>query len=176
MVHLTQKQAEGFYDVHKARPFFGDLVGVHDLGPLHRAGPRGRERHRANRELMGATDSKKAAPGTIRQKFGTDIEKNAAHGSDAPETAKYEIGFFFSGAELARLGVNIGVARVAGTTRGGGDCCRARRRGRRRASAGGPSRSSSTATTAPARTCTVKVSTALETYGRCRGMTCAGSS
>jgi nucleoside-diphosphate kinase len=58
-----------------------------------------------NRELMGATDSKKAAPGTIRARFGTDIEKNAAHGSDAPETAKQEIAFFFSGAELAALGV-----------------------------------------------------------------------
>ena len=58
-----------------------------------------------NRTVMGATDSKKAAPGTIRQKFGTDIERNAVHGSDAPETAKYEIGFFFSGAELAALGI-----------------------------------------------------------------------
>ena len=58
-----------------------------------------------NREIMGATDSKKAAAGTIRQEFGTDIERNAVHGSDAPETAKQEIGFFFSGAELASLGV-----------------------------------------------------------------------
>jgi nucleoside-diphosphate kinase len=108
MVHLTQKEAEGFYYVHKARPFFGDLVAFMTSGPCIVQVLEGENAIARNRELMGATDSKKAAAGTIRQKFGTDIEKNAAHGSDAPETAKYEIGFFFSGAELARLGVTAG--------------------------------------------------------------------
>ena len=107
MVHLTQKEAEGFYYVHKARPFFGDLVAFMTSGPCIVQVLEGENAIARNRELMGATDSKKAAAGTIRQKFGTDIEKNAVHGSDAPETAKYEIGFFFSGAELARLGVKL---------------------------------------------------------------------
>jgi nucleoside-diphosphate kinase len=108
MVHLTRQEAEGFYHVHKARPFFGDLVSFMTSGPCIVQVLEGENAIARNRELMGATDSKKAAAGTIRQKFGTDIEKNAAHGSDAPETASYEIGFFFSGAELARLGVTAG--------------------------------------------------------------------
>ena len=105
MVHMTRAEAEGFYAVHKARPFFGDLVNFMTSGPCIVQVLEGENAIARNRELMGATDSKKAAAGTIRQKFGTDIEKNAVHGSDAPETAKQEIGFFFSGAELARLGV-----------------------------------------------------------------------
>lgn len=105
MIHLTQKQAEGFYHVHKARPFFGDLVKFMTSGPCIAQVLEGENAIARNRELMGATDSKKAAAGTIRQKFGTDIEQNAVHGSDAPETAKYEIGFFFSGTELAALGI-----------------------------------------------------------------------
>ncbi|HEX6837037.1 MAG TPA: nucleoside-diphosphate kinase [Polyangia bacterium] len=105
MVHMTRAEAEGFYAVHKARPFFGDLVNFMTAGPCIVQVLEGENAIARNRELMGATDSKKAAPGTIRQKFGTDIEKNAVHGSDAPETARQEIGFFFSGAELARLGV-----------------------------------------------------------------------
>jgi nucleoside-diphosphate kinase len=88
--------------------FFGDLVAFMTSGPCIVQVLEGENAIARNRELMGATDSKKAAAGTIRQKFGTDIEKNAVHGSDAPETAKYEIGFFFSGAELARLGVTAG--------------------------------------------------------------------
>jgi nucleoside-diphosphate kinase len=108
MVHLTQKEAEGFYFVHKARPFFGQLVDFMTSGPCIVQVLEGENAIARNRELMGATDSKKAAAGTIRQKFGTDIEKNAVHGSDAAETAKYEIGYFFSGAELARLGVTLG--------------------------------------------------------------------
>ena len=107
MVHMTRAEAEGFYAVHKARPFFGDLVAFMTSGPCIVQVLEGEGAIARNRELMGATDSKKAAAGTIRQKFGTDIEKNAVHGSDAPETAKYEIGFFFSGAELARLGVKV---------------------------------------------------------------------
>src|SRR5436309_1467881 len=105
MVHLSQEQAKGFYHVHAARPFFGDLVRFMTSGPCIVQVLEGENAIARNRELMGATDSRKAAAGTIRQKFGTDIEQNAVHGSDAPETAKYEIGFFFSGAELAALGI-----------------------------------------------------------------------
>jgi nucleoside-diphosphate kinase len=105
LVQLSQAQAEGFYAVHKARPFFKDLVKFMTSGPCLVQVLEGENAVAKNRELMGATDSKKAAAGTIRQKFGTDIEQNAVHGSDAAETAKQEIGFFFSGAELAALGV-----------------------------------------------------------------------
>ncbi len=108
MVHMTRSEAEGFYHVHKARPFFGDLVAFMTSGPCIVQVLEGENAIARNRELMGATDSKKAAAGTIRQKWGTDIEKNAVHGSDAPETARYEIGYFFSGAELARLGLAAG--------------------------------------------------------------------
>jgi nucleoside-diphosphate kinase len=103
MVHLTTAQAEGFYAVHRERPFFKDLVKFMTSGPCIVQVLEGDNAIARNRELMGATDSKKAAPGTIRNRFGTDIEKNAVHGSDAPETARVEIGFFFSGAELATL-------------------------------------------------------------------------
>jgi nucleoside-diphosphate kinase len=105
LIHLSKEQAEGFYYVHKARSFFPELVAFMTSGPCIAQVLEGENAIARNRELMGATDSKKAAAGTIRQKFGTDIEKNAVHGSDAPETAKFEIGFFFSGAELAALGV-----------------------------------------------------------------------
>jgi len=105
-IHMTRAQAEGFYAVHKERGFFKDLVRFMTSGPVIVQVLQGEGAVARNRELMGATDSKKAAPGTIRARFGTDIEKNAAHGSDAPETARQEIGFFFSGAELAALGVD----------------------------------------------------------------------
>jgi nucleoside-diphosphate kinase len=105
LMHMSDAQAKGFYYVHRERPFFGDLVKFMTSGPCLVQVLEGENAIARNRELMGATDSKKAAEGTIRQKFGTDIERNAVHGSDAPETAKYEIGFFFSGAELAALGV-----------------------------------------------------------------------
>jgi nucleoside-diphosphate kinase len=105
LVQLTQAQAEGFYAVHKARPFFKDLVKFMTSGPCLVQVLEGENAVAKNRELMGATDSKKAAAGTIRNLYGTDIERNAAHGSDAAETAKQEIAFFFSGAELAALGV-----------------------------------------------------------------------
>jgi len=107
MMHLTRQEAEGFYHVHKARPFFGSLTDFMSSGPCITMVLEKDNAIADLREVMGATDPAKAAPGTIRQKFGTDIEKNAVHGSDAPETAKYEIGFFFSGAELARLGVKL---------------------------------------------------------------------
>src|SRR5438309_269733 len=105
MMHLSRAQAEGFYHVHQGRGFFGDLVKFMTSGPCLVQVLEGEGAIAKNRELMGATDSKKAAPGTIRQKFGADIERNAVHGSDAPETARFEIGYFFSGAELAALGV-----------------------------------------------------------------------
>ncbi|MEO6953271.1 MAG: nucleoside-diphosphate kinase [Polyangia bacterium] len=104
-VHLTKPQAESFYGVHRERPFFKDLVTFMTKGPCIVQVLEGENAVAKNREIMGATDSKKAVEGTIRHKFGTDIEQNAVHGSDAPETAKQEIGFFFSGAELASLGL-----------------------------------------------------------------------
>ena len=101
LVKLTEQQAQGFYAVHKERPFFKDLVRFMTSGPAVVMVLEGESAVTRYRETMGPTDSKKAPAGTIRQKYGTDIEKNAVHGSDAPETAKAEIGFFFSGAELA---------------------------------------------------------------------------
>lgn len=101
MVKLTREQAEGFYAVHRERPFFAALVKFMTEGPVVVQVLEGENAIARNREIMGATDSKKAAPGTIRNQYGTDIERNAVHGSDAPETAKQEIGFFFSGADLA---------------------------------------------------------------------------
>ena len=103
MMRLTREQAEGFYHVHRERGFFNDLVSFMSSGPVIVQVLEGENAIAKNRELMGATDSKKAATGTIRNKWGTNIEKNAAHGSDAPETAAFEINFFFSGAELATL-------------------------------------------------------------------------
>ncbi len=100
---IIKPDAEGFYYVHRDRPFFGDLVRFMTSGPCIVQVLEGENAVARNRELMGTTDSKKAAAGTIRQKHGTDIEKNAVHGSDGPDTAKFEIGYFFSGAELASL-------------------------------------------------------------------------
>jgi nucleoside-diphosphate kinase len=101
MIKLSQAQAEGFYAVHKARPFFADLVRFMTSGPCVVMVIEGENAVLRYREVMGPTDSKKAPAATIRGKFGTDIERNAVHGSDAPETAKIEIGFFFASAELA---------------------------------------------------------------------------
>jgi nucleoside-diphosphate kinase len=100
MVRLSQEQAKAFYAVHKERPFYNDLVKFMTEGPVV---PMALEREDAIaslRKLMGETDSKKAAKDTVRGKFGADIERNAIHGSDAPETAANEIAFFFSQAEL----------------------------------------------------------------------------
>ena len=102
MVHLTRQDAEAFYQVHREKPFFESLVKFMTEGPVV---PMALEREDAIsklREIMGATDSTKAAPGTIRAKFGTDIERNAIHGSDAPETAAVEIAFFFSELQASR--------------------------------------------------------------------------
>jgi len=100
MRSLTRAQAEAFYHVHRQRPFFAALTAFMSSGPCV---PMVLERENAIahlREVMGATDPAKAAPGTIRKEFATSIERNAIHGSDAPETAAFEIGYFFAGVEL----------------------------------------------------------------------------
>ena len=103
MVRLTEAQAKAFYAVHKDRPFYGDLVKFMTEGPVVVQVLEGENAILRNREIMGATNPEKADAGTIRKLFGTNIERNAVHGSDAPETAAQEIAFFFSGAELAAL-------------------------------------------------------------------------
>jgi len=100
MEHLTQEQAEGFYAVHKERPFFKDLVSFMITGPVVVMVLEGNDAILKNREIMGATDPKKAAPGTIRADFAQSIDENAVHGSDAVETAKEEIAYFFQPSEL----------------------------------------------------------------------------
>jgi nucleoside-diphosphate kinase len=100
MTQLSDRQAQGFYAVHKERPFFGDLVRFMTSGPCVLMALEGENAIGRYRELMGPTDSRKAPAGTIRQKYGTDIEKNAVHGSDGADTAKFELGYFFQGNEL----------------------------------------------------------------------------
>ncbi len=95
MIHLSRQQAEGFYAVHRARPFFKDLVDFMISGPLMVQVLEGENAIQKNRDLMGATDPKKADKGTIRADFAQSIDANAVHGSDAPETAKDEIAYFF---------------------------------------------------------------------------------
>ena len=99
-IHLTEQLARGFYAVHKSRPFYGDLVKFMTSGPVVMSVLEGPDAIAKNRELMGPTDSTKAPKGTIRGDFGTDIERNAAHGSDAPETARVEIAYFFNASEI----------------------------------------------------------------------------
>ncbi len=99
-MHLSRAQAEGFYAVHRERPFFKDLVDFMISGPVLVQVLQGENAILKNRELMGATDPKKAAKGTIRADFADSIDANAVHGSDAPETAKVEIAFFFPGYEV----------------------------------------------------------------------------
>ncbi|MEK8020944.1 MAG: nucleoside-diphosphate kinase, partial [Candidatus Parabeggiatoa sp.] len=94
----TREQAEGFYAVHKERPFFGELVDFMITGPVMVQALEGENAISINRDLMGATDPKKAAPGTIRADFAQTVDENAVHGSDAPEKAKTEIAFFFNDA------------------------------------------------------------------------------
>jgi nucleoside-diphosphate kinase len=100
MLHLSQREAEGFYAVHRERPFFKDLVKYMTSGPVVVQVLQGESAIAKNREIMGATDPKKAAPGTIRADFALSIEQNVVHGSDAPETAAVEIAYFFSTTEL----------------------------------------------------------------------------
>jgi nucleoside-diphosphate kinase len=101
MTRLSKAQAQGFYDVHRAKPFFAGLVEFMTEGPVVVLALERENAIRTWRDLMGATNPANAAEGTIRKKFGTAIDRNAVHGSDAPETAAYELGFFFSGADLA---------------------------------------------------------------------------
>jgi len=97
LVHLSRAEAEQFYAVHAARPFFKDLVDFMVSGPVFIQVLEGEGAIAKNRDLMGATDPKKAAPGTIRADFAESIDANAVHGSDAPETAAQEVAFFFAG-------------------------------------------------------------------------------
>jgi nucleoside-diphosphate kinase len=99
-MRLTEAQARGFYAVHKDRPFFADLVKFMTEGPIVVSVLEGEGAIAKNRELMGPTDSTQAEPGTIRGDFGIDIERNAAHGSDAPETARIEVAYFFNATEI----------------------------------------------------------------------------
>jgi nucleoside-diphosphate kinase len=100
MLQLTKEQAEGFYAEHKERGFFNDLVSFMISGPVIMQVLEGENAVLKNREIMGATNPKDAAPGTIRADFASSIDENAVHGSDATETAKREIAYFFSDAEL----------------------------------------------------------------------------
>ncbi len=100
MLQLRKDQAEGFYAVHKARPFYNDLVKYMSSGPVVVQVLEGENAVKVNRDLMGATNPKQAAPGTIRADFAASIEENVVHGSDATATAATEIAFFFSEAEL----------------------------------------------------------------------------
>ncbi|MGE5338411.1 MAG: nucleoside-diphosphate kinase [Gemmatimonadota bacterium] len=95
MMHLSRRDAESFYAVHRERPFFKDLVDFMVSGPIMVQVLEGENAIARNRELMGATDPKKAAPGTIRADFAASIDANAVHGSDGPETARNEVAFFF---------------------------------------------------------------------------------
>jgi nucleoside-diphosphate kinase len=103
MVRLTEIQARAFYAVHKDRPFYTDLVKFMTEGPVIVQVLEGENAVARNREIMGATNPEKADPGTIRKEFATNIERNAVHGSDAPDTARTEIAFFFSTAEITSL-------------------------------------------------------------------------
>ena len=100
MVHLSQREAEGFYAVHRERPFFKDLVKFMTSGPVMVQVLQGENAIAKNREIMGATDPKKAAKGTIRADLALSIDQNTVHGSDAPETAAVEIAYFFRTTEL----------------------------------------------------------------------------
>ncbi len=102
MIQLTKPQAEGFYAVHKERPFFSSLTDFMTSGPIVVMVLEGEDVIARNRKLMGATNFKEAEEGTIRRDYATDIEKNVVHGSDAPETAAFEIGYFFNDLEIQK--------------------------------------------------------------------------
>lgn len=102
MMHLSQAQAEGFYHVHRDKKWFPDLMKFMTSGPIVAMLLEGEDAIARYRKVMGATDPSKAEEGTIRKRFATDIEKNAVHGSDAPETAAFEAGYFFAGLEQFR--------------------------------------------------------------------------
>ena len=100
MLHLTREQAEGFYAIHRERPFFKDLVSYMTSGPVIVQVLEGENAINRNREIMGATDPAEAAPGTIRADFAKSIEENVVHGSDGPDTAREEIAFFFDDIQI----------------------------------------------------------------------------
>jgi nucleoside-diphosphate kinase len=100
LTHLTRHEAEGFYAVHRSRSFFDSLTEFMSSGPCIVMALEAPDAIRKWRALMGATDPAKAEPGTLRKEFGASIEHNATHGSDAPETAAFELGYFFRGLEL----------------------------------------------------------------------------
>lgn len=100
MKHLSKEDAEGFYAVHKERPFFKDLVSFMTTGPVLVMVLEGEQAIQKNRDIMGATDPKKAIPGTIRADFANSIDENCVHGSDSPENAKIEIDYFFKNGDI----------------------------------------------------------------------------
>lgn len=100
LMHLSRAEAEGFYAVHRARPFFESLTTFMSSGPVVVMALEAPDAIRRWRDLMGATDPGKASEGTLRREFGSSIERNATHGSDAPDTAAFEIGYFFADMEL----------------------------------------------------------------------------
>jgi nucleoside-diphosphate kinase len=100
MIHMSKAEAEGFYHVHRERPFFGGLTDFMSSGPCVVLCLESPDAIKKWRDLMGATDPAKAAEGTMRKEFGASIDNNATHGSDAPETAAFELGYFFRGMEL----------------------------------------------------------------------------
>jgi nucleoside-diphosphate kinase len=100
MIHLTRQEAEGFYYVHRGKPFFDGLTSFMSSGPCIVMCLEGADAISRWRDVMGATDPAKAAPGTLRKDFGASIDNNATHGSDAPDTAAFEIGYFFRGMEI----------------------------------------------------------------------------
>jgi len=100
LTHLTKPEAEGFYAVHRARPFFATLTEFMSSGPCIVMALEAPDAIKKWRTLMGATDPAKAEPGTLRKDFGASIENNATHGSDAPDTAAFELGYFFRGMEM----------------------------------------------------------------------------
>ena len=100
LLRLTKAQAEGFYYVHKQRPFFDSLCSFMSSGPIVVLALEGEDAVKRHRDLMGATDPAKAAEGTLRKVFGTHIEHNAVHGSDSPDTAKFELAYFFNALEM----------------------------------------------------------------------------
>jgi len=100
MVHLSKKEAEGFYAVHRGKGFYNSLTDFMSSGPCVVMILKGPEAIARNRELMGATNPKEAGPGTIRREYGSSVERNIVHGSDTPESAAFEIGYFFNSLEI----------------------------------------------------------------------------
>ncbi len=100
MIHMSKREAEGFYAVHRGKPFYSSVTDFMCSGPCVVMILEGPNVIAKNRELMGATNPQNAAPGTIRREFGSNIERNVVHGSDAPETAAFEIGYFFNALEI----------------------------------------------------------------------------